>query len=71
MIDGPRLGADASNATSLVILLHGYGFNGDDPISLARMLQSVPGAAFVAPNAPVHCAGMLDGINGERSGPSR
>lgn len=53
-LDGPRL-APLSGATpnALVILLHGYGSNGDDLISLARMIQpALPRAAFVAPNAP-------------------
>jgi phospholipase/carboxylesterase len=62
MIDGPRLGPPGSNASALVILLHGYGSNGADLISLAPMLQKVmPDAAFVAPNAPVRCPGMPDG----------
>jgi phospholipase/carboxylesterase len=62
MIDGPRLGPSGSHATSLVILLHGYGSNGDDLISLAPMLQAVlPAAAFVAPNAPLRCPGMPGG----------
>jgi len=35
------------------MLIHGYGSNGEDLISLAAMMQpSLPGAAFVAPNAP-------------------
>jgi phospholipase/carboxylesterase len=37
----------------LVILLHGGGTNGDDLIGLAPAPGSaLPGAAFVAPNAP-------------------
>jgi len=36
MIDGPRVPpASGAPAKSLVILLHGYGSNGDDLISLA------------------------------------
>lgn len=53
-LDGPRLAPlSGSSPDALVILIHGYGSNGDDLISLARMIQPVlPGAAFVAPNAP-------------------
>jgi len=37
---------------ALVVLLHGYGSNGADLISLAPYWAKVlPGAAFVAPNA--------------------
>lgn len=60
MLDGPRL-APLSNARpdALVVLLHGYGSNGDDLISLAAMMQpSLPDAAFVAPNAPSQIPGM-------------
>ncbi|RYD68570.1 MAG: alpha/beta fold hydrolase [Sphingomonadales bacterium] len=54
MLDGPRLAPlSGSKPTGLVILIHGYGSNGDDLISLARMIQpALPDAAFVAPNAP-------------------
>jgi phospholipase/carboxylesterase len=53
-LDGPRLAPlSGSKPTALVILIHGYGSNGDDLISLARMIQpALPNAAFVAPNAP-------------------
>lgn len=54
MLDGPRL-APLSGAApdALVVLIHGYGSNGDDLISLARVIQpALPNAAFVAPNAP-------------------
>lgn len=37
----------------IVLLLHGYGSNGDDLISLARQWQHLlPDALFLAPNAP-------------------
>jgi phospholipase/carboxylesterase len=63
MIDGPRLGPHGPTATSLVVLLHGYGSNGDDLISLAPMLQSIlPDAAFVAPDAPTPCPGTAGGF---------
>ncbi|MCP8890799.1 alpha/beta hydrolase [Sphingomonas faeni] len=52
-LDGPRLAPLSGSAPSaLVILVHGYGSNGDDLISLARMIQpALPDVAFVAPNA--------------------
>ncbi len=44
-------------ARQLVVLLHGYGADGEDLIGLAPMLgQVLPDAAFVAPNAPFPCA---------------
>jgi len=53
-LDGPRLAPlSGAKPNALVILLHGYGSNGDDLIALARMIQpALPGAAFVSPNAP-------------------
>jgi phospholipase/carboxylesterase len=53
-LGGPRLAAlSRSKPSSLVILIHGYGSNGEDLISLARRIQpALPEAAFVAPNAP-------------------
>lgn len=52
-LDGPRLPpARGGKADALVVLLHGYGSNGADLISLAPYWAKVlPGAAFVAPNA--------------------
>lgn len=54
MLDGPRLAPfSGSKPDALVILIHGYGSNGDDLISLAELMQpSLPTAVFVAPNAP-------------------
>jgi len=54
MLDGPRLGpAEGTPVTALVILLHGYGSNGDDLIPLAIDWRgALPGAAFVAPMRP-------------------
>jgi len=53
-LDGPRLAPlSGSIPNALVILIHGYGSNGEDLISLARVIQpKLPDAAFVAPNAP-------------------
>jgi phospholipase/carboxylesterase len=40
----------------LVVLLHGYGSNGDDLISLAPFFaQTLPEAEFLSPNAPFPC----------------
>jgi len=51
----PRAGGDPSHA---VVLLHGYGSDGSDLISLAPPLQdALPGALFLAPNAPDPCQG--------------
>ncbi|GGE93225.1 alpha/beta hydrolase [Sphingomonas prati] len=59
-LDGPRLAPLSGSAPdALVILIHGYGSNGDDLISLARMIQpALPNAAFVAPNAPMRMPQM-------------
>ena len=63
MIDGPRAGPAAGGAaTSLVILLHGYGSNGADLISLApHWAGALPNTAFVSPNAPEPCVGAPGG----------
>lgn len=57
-IDGPRRPpASGGPARQLVILLHGYGADGDDLIGLAPyMARLVPDAAFVSPHAPERCA---------------
>jgi phospholipase/carboxylesterase len=55
----PRLPAASGRATALVVLLHGYGANGDDLIGLAEGWRArLPGAAFVAPHAPEVIPGM-------------
>jgi phospholipase/carboxylesterase len=55
---GPRLPPARGSATHLVVLLHGYGADGNDLIGLAPHWQRMlPTAAFVAPNAPEPCAG--------------
>lgn len=39
--------------TSMVILLHGYGSNGDDLIGLAPFWRdALPNTVFLSPNAP-------------------
>lgn len=55
-LDGPRLEALSGKAESLVILLHGYGANGEDLIDLGRQwAPNLPHTAFVAANAPEPC----------------
>lgn len=52
-----RRGAAAGQAKSLVVFLHGYGADGADLLGLADALgPHLPGAAFVAPDAPERCA---------------
>ena len=55
-LDGPRLPARSGTARSLVVLLHGYGADGNDLISLGEMWQDLlPDTAFVSPHAPHPC----------------
>ncbi|MGD1935341.1 MAG: alpha/beta hydrolase [Candidatus Phaeomarinobacter sp.] len=58
-LDGPRLEpANGGPADRLVVLVHGYGADGNDLIALGRHWQQLlPGAAFVAPNGPQRCDG--------------
>ena len=52
-LSGPRLAPLQGPASHLVVLVHGYGSDGNDLIGLAPHWQPLlPGAAFVAPNAP-------------------
>src|SRR5262245_23292454 len=58
-LDGPRIMPRSGAPDALVVLLHGYGANGDDLIALADgWRQRLPGAVFVAPNAPEPIPGM-------------
>ena len=62
-LDGPRLEPRARPPTSLVVLLHGYGANGDDLIALGDGWRRwLPDAVFVAPNAPETIPGMYGGL---------
>ncbi|MEL6677976.1 MAG: alpha/beta fold hydrolase [Pseudomonadota bacterium] len=55
-LEGPRRAAKSGTGTSLVILLHGYGADGNDLIGLADPLADhLPDTVFVAPNAPSPC----------------
>lgn len=58
-LEGPRLEPRGRAPTSLVVLLHGYGANGDDLIALGDGWRRwLPEAVFVAPNAPETIPGM-------------
>jgi phospholipase/carboxylesterase len=62
-LDGPQvLPAAGGDPRSLVILLHGYGSNGDDLIGLAPYWRAaLPYTLFIAPNAPQPCPGAPGG----------
>jgi len=48
--------ASGGKPKQLVVLLHGYGSNGDDLIGLAPFFaQALPDAEFLSPNAPFPC----------------
>lgn len=56
-LDGPRIEPRSGPARQLVVLVHGYGADGNDLIELGRVWQPLlPQAAFVAPHAPEPCA---------------
>jgi phospholipase/carboxylesterase len=65
-IDGPRMPpAAGGKPASLVILLHGYGSNGEDLISLAPYwAKALPHTQFVSPNAPEPVPQALMGAPG-------
>ena len=62
-LQGPSVPpASGVAARALVILLHGYGSNGDDLIGLAPYWRdALPDTAFVSPNAPQICPGAPGG----------
>jgi predicted esterase len=53
-LDGPRIAPrSGGSALQLVVLVHGYGADGNDLIDLGRAWQGLlPDAAFVSPHAP-------------------
>lgn len=56
-LSGPRRGPVSGDAKTMVILLHGYGADGNDLIGLADPLAPhMPDTVFLAPNAPEKCA---------------
>lgn len=56
-LEGPRHGpVEGKKAEQLVVLLHGYGSDGADLISLAPYFATaLPHALFQAPDAPMRC----------------
>jgi len=56
-LSGPSFGPQAGGKPQqLVVLLHGWGANGDDLIGLAPYLApALPDALFLSPNAPFPC----------------
>lgn len=61
MSDGLKFGRKAAaggRATSMVVFVHGYGADGSDLLSLGDVLAPhLPGAVFLAPDAPQPCVG--------------
>jgi phospholipase/carboxylesterase len=61
MLDGPRI-LPRGTPTSLVVLLHGYGADGNDLIGLAdEWRDKLPNTAFVSPHAPQTIPGYAGG----------
>ena len=58
-IDGPSHGPySGGRPKQLIVLLHGYGADGNDLIGLAPVLAPLmPDAVFHSPNAPYPCEG--------------
>jgi phospholipase/carboxylesterase len=63
LLSGPEVQpASGRAARSMVILLHGYGSNGDDLIGLAPYWRrALPDTVFLSPNAPQACPGAPGG----------
>jgi phospholipase/carboxylesterase len=59
-INGPRLETlSGGKPRQVVVILHGYGADGNDLIEIGRVLQpAFPDALFAAPNAPEACEGV-------------
>jgi phospholipase/carboxylesterase len=55
-LDGPRIEPRSGRARRLVVLIHGYGADGNDLIDIGHSWQALlPDAAFVSPHAPEPC----------------
>jgi phospholipase/carboxylesterase len=59
-LTGPRIDpAHGGKAEKLVVILHGYGANGADLLGIGHLWgKTMPGAAFLAFDAPEPCAGV-------------
>jgi phospholipase/carboxylesterase len=67
MLDGPCLAPVRGPARKLVVLVHGYGADGNDLIELgAQWRNLLPDAAFVAPHAPGRIPGFPPEMMGGR-----
>lgn len=56
ILEGPRADAQSGTKDSLVILLHGYGADGNDLFGIAQTLAPhLPNTAFRSPHAPERC----------------
>jgi phospholipase/carboxylesterase len=66
VISGPVVAPRSGGVPKqLVVLLHGYGADGEDLIGLADPLsEALPHAMFAAPNAPARCAQNPFGYEG-------
>lgn len=61
-LTGPMVMPEEGEPGRIVLLLHGYGSDGDDLIALAQYLKpEMADAMFVAPNAPEACDINPDG----------
>src|SRR3954469_16657034 len=57
-LNGPTIAPARGPATHLVVLVHGYGADGQDLIGLAEHWRALlPTVAFAAPNAPARIPG--------------
>lgn len=55
-LTGPMVMPEETPAKRIVVLLHGYGSDGNDLIALVPYLKDLlPDALFVAPHAPMSC----------------
>lgn len=56
-LSGPMVKAKSGAPKQLMVLLHGYGSDGNDMISLSQFWADIlPDTMFIAPNAPNPCA---------------
>lgn len=56
LLSGPTVPAASGTTRSVVILLHGYGADGNDLIGLApHLARALPDTTFYSPNAPFAC----------------
>lgn len=72
-LSGPSVApASGGKPRSIVILLHGYGSNGDDLIGLVPYWRdALPNTLFLSPNAPEPCPGAPGGRQWwDRAGPA-